>query len=167
MKTRIEQLLVDNPLRKTATLHRLIVNESSEGRFGDPLDFPCPSSSQVAGVMKLMKAKLFGHVDTDEAVLKELKTRMVPGVIGEPSAKQAFAFGLAYVNDEPVVGDGSDLDPLRIDLGGTFHVLCVAVTSRRTADDVSWLLRGLQQVFHDRLAHNFSPTFIMGDADDA
>ncbi|KAF0754691.1 hypothetical protein AaE_005235 [Aphanomyces astaci] len=99
MKTRIEQLLVDNPLRKTATLHRLIVNESSEGRFGDPLDFPCPNSSQVAGITKRMKAKLFGHVDTDEAVLKELKTRMVPGVIGEPSAKQAFAFGLAYVNE--------------------------------------------------------------------
>ena len=53
------------------------------------------------------------------------------------------------------------------DLGGTFHVLCIAITSQRRGEDVSWVLDELRVTFLRRLGFAWKPRLVMGDADDA
>ncbi|ETV73857.1 hypothetical protein H257_11517 [Aphanomyces astaci] len=53
------------------------------------------------------------------------------------------------------------------DMAGSFHLLCVCITSQRTHADVAWLLRSLQEKFTSLLNYAWAPTRLMGDADKA
>ncbi|RHY12683.1 hypothetical protein DYB37_011773 [Aphanomyces astaci] len=53
------------------------------------------------------------------------------------------------------------------DMAGSFHLLCVCITSQRTHADVAWLLRSLKEKFTSLLNYAWAPTRLMGDADKA
>ncbi|RHY00709.1 hypothetical protein DYB37_009933 [Aphanomyces astaci] len=53
------------------------------------------------------------------------------------------------------------------DMAGSFHVLCICITSQRTHDDVAWLLKSLKKEFEDQLDFAWEPRLLMGDADKA
>ncbi|RLN95868.1 hypothetical protein DYB28_007631 [Aphanomyces astaci] len=53
------------------------------------------------------------------------------------------------------------------DMAGSFHVLCICITSQRTHDDVAWLLKSLKKEFQDQLNFAWEPRLLMGDADKA
>ncbi|KAF0749599.1 hypothetical protein AaE_006987, partial [Aphanomyces astaci] len=53
------------------------------------------------------------------------------------------------------------------DLGGTFHVLCIAITSQRREPDVAWVLQMFQDAFTRLFEYAWNPAIVMGDADDA
>ncbi|RLO12147.1 hypothetical protein DYB28_003030, partial [Aphanomyces astaci] len=53
------------------------------------------------------------------------------------------------------------------DMAGSFHLLCVCITSQRTHADVTWLLRSLKEKFTSLLNYAWAPTRLMGDADKA
>ncbi|ETV66277.1 hypothetical protein H257_17245 [Aphanomyces astaci] len=43
------------------------------------------------------------------------------------------------------------------DMAGSFHVLCICITSQRTHDDVAWLLKSLKKEFQDQLDFAWEP----------
>ncbi|KAF0710302.1 hypothetical protein AaE_012595 [Aphanomyces astaci] len=49
------------------------------------------------------------------------------------------------------------------DMAGSFHLLCVCITSQRTHADVAWLLRSLKEKFTSLLNYAWAPTRLMGD----
>ncbi|RHY14922.1 hypothetical protein DYB32_010808 [Aphanomyces invadans] len=53
------------------------------------------------------------------------------------------------------------------DMAGSFHLLCVCITSQRTHEDVAWLLKALKEEFTRRLNFVWTPRLLMGDADKA
>ncbi|RHY81412.1 hypothetical protein DYB31_014792 [Aphanomyces astaci] len=53
------------------------------------------------------------------------------------------------------------------DVAGSFHLLCVRITSQRTHTDVAWLLRSLKEKFTSLLNYAWAPTRLMGNADKA
>ncbi|RLO05982.1 hypothetical protein DYB28_002262 [Aphanomyces astaci] len=53
------------------------------------------------------------------------------------------------------------------DMAGSFHVLCICITSQRTHDDVALLLKSLKEEFQDQLNFAWEPRLLMGNADKA
>ncbi|KAF0711123.1 hypothetical protein AaE_012266 [Aphanomyces astaci] len=53
------------------------------------------------------------------------------------------------------------------DMAGSFHLLCVCITSQRAHSDVAWLLRSLKEKFTSLLNYAWAPTRLMGDSDKA
>ncbi|ETV70274.1 hypothetical protein H257_14177 [Aphanomyces astaci] len=116
MKERLLGLISYDPQRKPAALYRFIEAMSQAGRFDQADHQPSPTLRQVTNAVKRLRSSTLGHVSTDQALRQELTKWLQPGGVADASEGHPFVFGVPLFTDGfPQVGDGSDLDPLRIE----------------------------------------------------
>ncbi|ETV67812.1 hypothetical protein H257_16049 [Aphanomyces astaci] len=194
MKNALATWIDDDPKHNPKALFTMLKASIGQERFGG---MPCPTLKQVQHAVHYMRSKDILQKSTVPAAIEELMKWRLTDNVEDQVAHKPFVFGVeeeaglstvellrkyhAVFTANPMKTVICHMDttfstnvlgyPMFVfgysDMAGSFHLLCVCITSQRTHADVAWLLRSLKEKFTSLLNYAWAPTRLMGDADKA